>query len=603
MSKKKVRFMCTAFRDGFQSVYGARVFTKDFLPAVEAARDAGIDYFEAGGGARFQSLYFYCNEDAFAMMDAFRKTAGPDANLQTLSRGVNVVGLESQSSDIIKLHADLFKKHGITTIRNFDALNDVNNLIYSGQCITDAGLHHQVCVTLMELPPGCSGAHDADFYEKTLRGILEAEIPFDSVCFKDASGTAVPSKVYETIKRARTLLPEGTFIHFHTHETAGISVAANQAALNAGADAIDLSLAPCSGGTCQTDVIVMWHALRGSEYDLDVDVDKVRVAEEVFKDCMADYFLPPEAVAVEPMIPWSPMPGGALTANTQMLRDNNIMEKYPEIIKAMRDVVERGGFGTSVTPVSQFYFQQAFNNVMFGEWKRIAEPYGQMVLGYFGKTPVPPDPEIVRIASEQLKLQPTTEPPLERNDADPAKGAEPARKQLEAAGLEISDEKIFIVATCKEKGLAYLQGKAEIGVRKVEKKAVAPALESAPSGPAEYTVTVDGRNFKVSIDDNGAIVDGRRYKVSMREGAADGGQKSVTVKDEGGTIVRAEMPGKVIRLLVHVGDHVEAGEGILVLEAMKMEMPINSLAAGTITDISVGPGDQVAAGDVLAHVG
>ena len=169
--------MCTAFRDGFQSVYGARVFTKDFLPALEAARDAGIDYFEAGGGARFQSLYFYCNEDAFDSMDAFRKTAGPNANLQTLSRGVNVVGLESQSSDIINLHALMFKKHGITTIRNFDALNDVNNLVHSGKCIVDVGLKHQVCVTLMELPPGCEGAHDPDFYESTLRQILDADIP------------------------------------------------------------------------------------------------------------------------------------------------------------------------------------------------------------------------------------------------------------------------------------------------------------------------------------------------------------------------------------------------------------------------------------------
>ena len=138
--------MCTAFRDGFQSVYGARVFTRDFLPALEAAKDAGIDYLEAGGGARFQSLYFYCNEDAFDMMDAFRETVGPDANLQTLSRGVNVVGLESQSSDIVNLHALMFKKHGITTIRNFDALNDVNNLVHSGKCIADAGLKHQVCV-------------------------------------------------------------------------------------------------------------------------------------------------------------------------------------------------------------------------------------------------------------------------------------------------------------------------------------------------------------------------------------------------------------------------------------------------------------------------
>ena len=109
--------MNTAFRDGFQSVYGARVFTPDFLPAVEAAREAGIDYYEAGGGARFQSLYFYCNEDAFAMTDAFREAAGPKANLQTLARGVNVVGLESQSSDIIKLHAELFKKHDHSQFR------------------------------------------------------------------------------------------------------------------------------------------------------------------------------------------------------------------------------------------------------------------------------------------------------------------------------------------------------------------------------------------------------------------------------------------------------------------------------------------------------
>jgi len=240
MSKKLVKFMCTAFRDGFQSVYGARVLTKDFLPAVAAARDAGINWMEAGGGARFQSLYFYCNEDAFSMMDQFRETAGADANLQTLARGTNVVGLDSQSSDVIKLHAKLFKKHGMTTIRNFDALNDVNNLIYSGKCIHEAGLKHQVCVTMMELPPGCEGAHGPEFYESVLRNILDAEIPFDSVCFKDASGTAVPSKVYETIKRARKMLPEGTHIHFHTHETAGIGVIGNRAALDAGADGIDL---------------------------------------------------------------------------------------------------------------------------------------------------------------------------------------------------------------------------------------------------------------------------------------------------------------------------------------------------------------------------
>jgi pyruvate carboxylase subunit B len=588
--------MCTAFRDGFQSVYGARVNTKDFLPALEAAKEAGINYFEAGGGARFQSLYFYCNEDAFDSMDAFRETAGPDANLQTLSRGVNVVGLESQSSDIINLHALMFKKHGMTTIRNFDALNDVNNLVHSGQCIVDAGLKHQVCVTLMELPPGCEGAHDADFYEATLRQILDAGIPYDSVCFKDASGTAVPSKVYETIKRARAMLPEGTVIHYHTHETAGISVQSNMAALDAGADAIDLSLAPCSGGTCQPDVLVMWHALRGSNYDLDVDIEKVREAEEVFKESMADYFLPPEATAVEPLIPWSPMPGGALTANTQMLRDNGIMDRYPEMIRAMGDVVRKGGFGTSVTPVSQFYFQQAFNNVMFGAWKRIAKPYGQMVLGYFGKTPVAPDPEIVKIASEQLGLEPTTQPPLERNDADPKKGMEPARNRLKAENLSETDENIFIVAACGDKGLAFLNGDAELGVRKVSK--TAPSA-GPTDGPASYTATVGDKQYQLSIDGDSVTVNGKTYQVGLSEGsaapaAASGGQAQA---------VKAELPGKVIRILAGPGTEISEDEPVLVLEAMKMEMEITSPFAGTVQSVDVTEGEQVAAGVTLFTIG
>jgi pyruvate carboxylase subunit B len=601
MSKKKVQFMCTAFRDGFQSVFGARVLTPDFIPALEAARDAGMTYFEAGGGARFQSLYFYCQEDAFAMMDTFRATTGADANLQTLARGVNVVGLESQPSDVIKMHAELFARHGISTIRNFDALNDVNNLIYSGRAITEAGLKHQVCVTLMQLPPGCSGAHDPDFYEKTLRDILDADVPFDSVCFKDASGTSVPSTVHETIRRARKMLPEGTHIHFHTHETAGASVSAYRAALDAGADAIDLSLRPVSGGTSQPDVLVMWHALRGTEYDLDIDVDKVRETEEIFSECLRDYFFPPEATMVEPLIPWCPMPGGALTANTQMLRDNNIMEKYPAIIRAMGEVVAKGGFGTSVTPVSQFYFQQAFNNVMFGPWKKIAEPYGEMVLGYFGKTPVPPDPEIVKLAREQLGKEPTTRTPLEMNDENPAKGLEPARKILKQENLAETDENLFIVATCKEKGVAFLKGEAQLGVRKQAPEAAAPAAASAAPAKddSHFHISVNGVSHYVVLQDGQAIVDGRVYDVGVEDGESAAAAPAVTGK---GAEMEAPMPGVVLKVLRNAGDRVAAGDPVFVLEAMKMENTVGATAAGVIREVRVKPGDQVAHHQVLAVI-
>ena len=597
--RKKVSFMCTAFRDGLQSAYGARAYTEDFMPAVEAAKEAGITYFEAGGGARFQSLYFYCNEDAFDMMDRFREVAGPDAELQTLARGTNVVGLESQSSEIVKLHAELFKKHGITTIRNFDALNDVNNLIYSGKCIAEAGLNHQVCITMMELPPGCKGSHDPDYYIDVLNKILKADIPFDSICFKDASGTAVPSKVYDTIKRARKILPGNTFIHYHTHQTAGIGVMGNKAAIDAGADAIDLSLAPCSGGTCQPDVLVMWHALRGTDYELDVDIEKVREAEEVFKECMRDYFLPPEAVAVEPLIPWSPMPGGALTANTQMLRDNGIMDKYPEIIKAMSEVVRKGGFGTSVTPVSQFYFQQAFNNVMLGDWKKIAGPYGKMVLGYFGKTPLPPDPEVVKIASEQLGLKPTDVPPLELNDADPKKSIAHVVAQLREEGLEETKENIFIVATCREKGVKFLKGEGEIGVRKVDEAKSHALGEMADHG--DFIVTIDGTDHLMTFEGNKATVNGKVFEVDIRRDTHPAHKHEGKGKKEG-TFVIAQMPGQVMRFMAKVGDKLNEGDPILVIEAMKMEVNITAPVAGTLAEIEVSEGEHIVTGQALATI-
>ncbi len=599
MTMKQIKVMDTSFRDGFQSVYGARVFTKDFLPALEAAVAAGLKHFEVGGGARFQSPIFYCNENAFDMMDTIRKTVGPDINLQTLARGVNVVGLDSQPRDIINLHAKMFKKHGMTTIRNFDALNDVNNLIYSGQCIVDNGLNHEVTITMMELPIGCKGAHDVAFYERVLRSILDAGIPFTSLAFKDASGTSAPQKVYETVKRTREILGPDAHIRFHSHETAGTGLLAYRAALDGGADGIDLSMKPVSGGTAQPDIVSMWHALKGTEYDLGIDIEKILETEEIFKECMKDYFMPPEALAVNPVIISSPLPGGALTANTQMMRDNGTMDRFPEVVAAMKEVVEKGGFATSVTPVSQFYFQQAYANVMFGPWKKMTEGYGKMVLGYFGKTPCEPDAEVIKEASEQLGLAPTTETVLDLNDKDPNKGIEPAKKMLADAGLEQTEENIFIAAACKEKGIAFLQGHGTIGVRKNE-PAKAEAAAVTCSNSEGCTVKVNGKKFAVKLQNGIAVVNGKEYTVDITDGIEE---LSHAQGNAEGTEVKAPMPGAVLRVLKHVGDTVAENEEILVIEAMKMETPITSPVAGTLNSISVGQGDKVQSGQVMATVG
>jgi pyruvate carboxylase subunit B len=595
--KKKIHFMLTAFRDGFQSVYGARVFSKDYLPIVEEAAQAGIDHLEAGGGALFQSPFFYCNENAFEVMDAFRKAAGPKANLQTLARGINVVALDSQSSDIIKLHAQLFKKHGMTTIRNFDALNDVNNLIYSGKCIKEAGLNHEITITMMELPPNCEGAHTPEFYIDRLKKILEAGIPFDSLCFKDASGSSRPQKVYDTIKMARKILGNDVKIVFHSHETAGSGTVAYRAAIEAGVDQLDLSLAPVSGGTCQPDLISMWHVLRGTDYDLDIDIFKVMKLEQNFKEAMKDYFMPPEATKVEPMIPFFPLPGGALTANTQMLRDNQLMDKYPDVIAAMGESVAKGGFGTSVTPVSQFYFQQAFNNVMFGPWKKIAPGYGKMVLGYFGKTPVAPDPAVVKIAEEQLQLKPTTENPLAINDRNPQKGIAASKKILAAEGLPVTDENIFIIASCAEKGVAFLKGQGTIGVRKgIKKQDTAKNISQSDT----YTVQLNGNSYTVKLEANNAIVNGQKYNYEISEGVQEA---AATASITGEALpIKTALPGLVLRVNKKVGDFIKKDEPVMVLESMKMETPLNSPVDGQVVAIQVSQGQQIPTGAVVATI-
>lgn len=590
--------MDTTFRDGFQSVFGARVAMDDFLPAVSAAREAGIYHFEFGGGARFQSLFFYLNENAFDMMDKFREAAGKDAVLQTLSRGVNTVTLDTGSREIVDLHAKMFAKHNTDVIRNFDALNDVKNLEFSAGSIKKHGVKHEVVVTMMDLPAGLEGAHDAAFYERILREILDAGIPYDSVCFKDASGTSSPQKVYETIKMARSLLGDDVHIRLHTHETAGVSVACYLAALEAGVSGIDLAASPVSGGTSQPDILTMLHAVKGKNYDLGgLEPEKILKYEEVLNECLKDYFLPPEATQVSPLIPFSPMPGGALTANTQMMRDNKILDKFPAVIKAMREVVRVGGFGTSVTPVSQFYFQQAFNNVMFGQWAKIAPGYGKMVLGYFGKTPVEPDANIVKIASEQLGLEPTKEAAIDIADRDESKKLSSIAKVLEENGIEKTDENLFIVAACDQKGVAFLKGEAKVMIRK---------NNSAKDG--KYLVSVNGNKYHVSVDGDEISVNGTTYSVDLEaDKGTPVGKKPEPKKESKKTVgneneVVASMSANVFKVQVAVGDKVIAGQSLIVLEAMKMEIPIESPRDGEVAEILTQKGATVSTGDVLVRL-
>ena len=324
--------------------------------------------------------------------------------------------------------------------------------------------------------------------------------------------------------------------------------------------------------------------------------------EEIFKECMKDYPLDPISLAVNPILIQAPLPGGATATTVNQLKDMGMLDKFPALIAAMKECVERGGFATSVTPVSQFYAQQAFLNAVQGPWVQANPGYAKMLLGYFGKTPCEPDPELVKWASEKLNMQPTTEKVVDLNEKDPEKGLKAAEKRLIAAGLPVTDENLFIAAACKDgnvdKGIDFLLGKGQVSVNKTAVKA--QTSTSAAGSSDGCTVTVNGKKYAVKFQNGKAVVNGKEYNVDVKDGIEEVSSASASGE---GTEVKAPMPGAVLRVLKSVGDTVDENEEILVIEAMKMETPIKAPVSGTITSLAVAQNDKIATGQVLATVG
>jgi len=420
---KKIRVMFTPFRDGLQSSFGGKVRLNDFLSAMKASVDIGVRHFEFGGGARYQAPYFYLGENPFEDMRKIRETVGPDADLQILTRSVSGVTLTTQSMEGLTLQAKLMKASGTTWDRNFDFMNDTRNLIKTGKPIVDAGMHHQVCIALMGLPFHSDTVHTPEFYINIGKTMLDSDVHIDSI------------SVYETAVGLRKIMPPEMPLWMHTHDTASTAVACYMAGIDGGVDGVDVSVRPMASGTVQPDGRSLAHGLKGTGYSLDMDVAKLDKIESMLNDLMKDYSFNPTTTTPDARVLGFPMPGGAIGPNVHMMAKAGILDKYSDVLAEFPVVVEAGGAWTSVTPGSQQFWLQAFNNVLFGRWKKIDPGYGRSVLGYFGKTPMPPDPEVIKIASEQLKLDVFEGDPLE---AAP-KNIEQARKALEEKGLPVND--------------------------------------------------------------------------------------------------------------------------------------------------------------------
>lgn len=613
-TKKEIRVMLTAFRDGLQSVFGGKVRTADILPAMEAAAAAGIRYFEFGGGARYQAPYFYAGEDPFTSMDMMRKAVGADVDLQILTRSVSGVTLTTQRLKALDLQARMMKKHGTTIDRNFDFMNDVTNLVKTGKPIVDSGMHHQVCVAMMGLPYASDRVHTAEFYIRVVRDLLKSGLRIDSVCMKDASGTTDPRTCYETAKGLKKILPPEIPLIQHTHDTASMAVACYMAGIAGGVDGIDLSVRPLASGTSQPDVRSMWHALKGTGYSLDIDHTKMDELENLLEEGLKDYDFNPITLVADARVVNFPMPGGAIGPNVHMMAEAGILGKYGAVLAEFPEVVKAGGAWTSVTPGSQQYWLQAFNNVLHGRWKKIDAGYGRSVLGYFGRPPETPDAQVVAIASEQLKLPVFEGDPLEKAPDS----VELAQAALRERNLTETDENVFLVASAivpgknmeLNEGIKFLTGKARINLplkKNKEAPTNQPSHAGAPPAIASPVTTtcsvVEGgttRTFRITIEPPHGAAGGATGHAPASSQPASPSPTSGTT-----TPVFSPFEGKVelVEINAKVGDHVKKGQVVAAVEAMKAKHDVRAPVEGRVLSINATLGSEVTAGHPIMTLG
>ena len=588
----KVQFM--PFRDGLQSAFGAKVRLGDYLDAMIASvKEVGCKHLEFGGGARYQAPFFYLGENPFTTMQAMKDAVGPGIDLQILTRSISGVTLTTQTLEVLDLQAKLMAKYGTTIDRNFDYMNDVDNLIKTGRPIVKAGMHHQVCVSMMGLPFHSDKAHTPEFYANVAKKMLEADIQVDSICLKDASGTTDPHTVYETAKAIRKIMPSEMILSMHTHDTASMAVACYMAGIDGGVNSVDLSVRPLASGTCQPDVRSMAHALKGTGYTLDVDPNKFMLLEKMLDESLKDYAFNPVTTTADARVVGFPMPGGAIGPNVHMMVKAGMIDRYGDVLSEFPVVVEAGGAWTSVTPGSQQYWVQAVNNVMYGRWEKIEAGYGRAVLGYFGRTPLTPDPAVVKKASEQLGLEPFKGDDPFTAVADPIPEAKAALKEK---NLPETEENIFLVVSSMvpgkkmvtNEGLRFLTGDGKIDIP-LKKPEAAPEVSTsaAPAGITGPVTTVckvteagKTRTFEVTIEPSGGST------TATAAPAAGTGVEEPIFSTFAGSV-------QLVDIMVQEGSAVTEGQAIAQVEAMKATHDIICQSNGVVVKIHVKIGQEV----------
>ena len=596
----KVKLTDLVLRDAHQSLFATRMVTSDMLPVCDKLDKAGFFALEAWGGATFDSCIRFLNEDPWERLKKL-KAALPNTKIMMLLRGQNLLGYRHYADDVVAKFVEYAAKDGIDVFRIFDAVNDPRNFEAATKAAKKTGKHIQATISYAVTP-----FHTIEKYAEFAKQLVN--IGADSICIKDMAGLLKPYEGYDLVKAIKkvTDLP----VEIHTHATTGMSVATLVKCAEAGAEILDTTISSMSMGTSHSPTETMVEIFHGTEYDTGLDINLLLEVAAYFREIRKNYKkFESSFLGADTRILVSQVPGGMLSNLESQLKEQGAGNRLDDVLKEIAVVQKDAGYPPLVTPTSQIVGTQAVFNVLFGRYTRLSGEFQDLMAGKYGACPAPKNNDVVMKALETLKMEKEiTHRPADDIPPEYGKLEEEAKKLLGTA--TVSPEDVLTLAMFPKVAPDFFKNRSKGPVVfKPEPEGVPASAASKPAAPGQvekYSVNVDGVNYNVVVAPAGtvAIVPAAPAAgVQAPAPAAPAGvQMAAPAPSGGGAAILAPVAGTIIRYAVSEGAGVKAGDTVLIIESMKMELEIKTVSAGKVHFL-VAAGTQVASQQPVAEIG
>ncbi len=580
-------------RDAHQSLLATRLRLEDMLPIAAKLDKVGYWSMESWGGATFDACIRYLGEDPWHRIRELKKVM-PNTKQQMLLRGQNLLGYRHYADDVVTKFVERAHENGVDVFRIFDAMNDIRNLQTAVQAAIKVGAHAQGTISYTVSP-----VHTIDMWVDMARQL--EDMGCHSICIKDMAGLLKPYECEELVSRIKeaTKIP----LAMQCHATTGLSTASYQKAIDAGIDMLDTAISSMSMTYGHSATETMVAITEGTERDTGLNMELLAEIAAYFRDIRKKYAqFEGSLKGVDARILLAQVPGGMLTNMESQLKEQGALDKLDAVLKEIPQVRQDLGYLPLVTPTSQIVGTQAVLNVLTGErYKSITKETAGVLKGEYGATPAPMNTELqqrVLAGEKAITCRPADllEPELDKLQQELSSLAQ--SESIRLAEQQIDD--VLTYALFPQVGLKFLKNRDNPAAFEpapdapaaapTAAKPAAGSTKPAQSGPASYSVRVDGKVYEVEVAATGELS-------SVKPVVSENIPASASVT--GAATLNAPLAGNIWKVVTKVGASVKRGDVVIIMEAMKMETEVRAVADGQVANIHVAAGDAVSTGDVL----